>query len=176
MAGMAYTMQKERGWARFCSGQMYYSLVGRDLEHEFVPMLKATGMTMTVWSPLAGGFLSGKYTRESLKDRENRLSGFDFIPIDKEAGFRLIEQMREIGKAHGASVAQVALAWLLARPWISSVIVGASKLEQLEDNLKAIDLQLTPAQMQMLDKAFEPKPIYPNWFTTMTADPAHSNA
>ena len=173
---MAFTIQKERGWARFCSGQMYYSLVGRDLEHDFVPMLRETGMSLTVWSPLAGGFLSGKYTRESLKDRENRLSGFDFIPIDKEAGFKLIEQMREIGKAHGASVAQVAFAWLLAKSWITSVIVGASKLEQLEDNLKSAELALSEAEMKVLNKAFEPKPIYPNWFTEMTGDAVHNKA
>jgi aryl-alcohol dehydrogenase-like predicted oxidoreductase len=132
-AASALAIQKERGWARFTSGQMYYSLVTRDLDHEFVPFLQATGTGMNIWSPLAGGFLSGKYTRESFqqkereKDKGNRLAGVDFIPFDKELGFRVVEKLREIGRAHGASVAQIALAWLLTKPFVTSVILGATK-------------------------------------------------
>jgi len=90
-AATALQMQKARGWAQFSSGQMYYSLVGRDVEHEIAPFMRYAGLGMTVWSPLAGGFLSGKYTRENLKDSENRLAGFDFLPFDKEAGFKVVE-------------------------------------------------------------------------------------
>lgn len=175
-AAMALALQRERGWAQFTSGQMYYSLLGRDLEHEFVPFLRATGTGMTVWSPLTGGFLSGKYTPETLAAKENRLSAFDFVPFDKEAGFRLVEEMRRIGKAHGASVAQIALAWLLAKPYVTSVIVGASKMSQLEDNLKAADVQLLENELAQLDEITAPPALYPGWFTDKTTDQQHKEA
>ena len=181
-AASALAMQKERGWARFTSGQMCYSLLTRDLEHEFVPFLRATGTGMTVWSPLAGGFLSGKYTRESLQDKNkekekgNRLAGFDFIPIDKEAGFRVVEKLREIGRAHGASVAQVALAWLVAKPFVTSVILGATKMSQLEDNLQAMDVKLLDSEAAALDQMTAPPVQYPAWFTALTTDPKHKDA
>jgi aryl-alcohol dehydrogenase-like predicted oxidoreductase len=172
-AAMALTIQRERGWAQFTSGQMYYSLIGRDLEHEFVPFLRATGTGMTVWSPLAGGFLSGKYTRENLQAKENRLSGVNFIPFDKEAGFRIVEEMRTVGQAHSTTVAQIALAWLLAKSYVTSVIIGASKMSQLEDNLKSVDVQLSEAELDKLDELTAPQTSYPNWFTELTTDPEH---
>lgn len=179
-AAWALAIQQERGWARFTSGQMYYSLLTRDLEHDFVPFLNATGTGMTVWSPLAGGFLSGKYTRESFQQKEkeagNRLAGFDFIPFDKEAGFRLVEKMREIGHSHGASVAQVALAWLLAKPFVTSVILGATKMTQLEDNLQAMDVKLLDSELAILDQMSAPPLQYPAWFTAATTDPKHKDA
>jgi aryl-alcohol dehydrogenase-like predicted oxidoreductase len=175
-AAMAVTMRRERGWAQFTSGQMYYSLIGRDLEHEFVPFLRATGTGITVWSPLAGGFLSGKYTRENLQDKEHRLSGVNFIPFDKEAGFRVVEEMRRIGQPHGATVAQVALAWLLAKPYVTSVIMGASKMAQLEDNLKSVDVQLREAELTKLDELTASQPMYPGWFTELTTDQDHKRA
>lgn len=179
-AASALAIQSERGWARFTSGQMYYSLLGRDLEHEFVPFLRATGTGMNVWSPLAGGFLSGKYTRESLhekeKERGNRLAGFDFIPIDKDSGFRVVEKMREIGRPHGASVAQVALAWLLAKPFVTTVILGATKMTQLEDNLQAMDVKLLDSEIAALDQITSPPVQYPAWFTTATTDPVQREA
>ena len=166
----AVQMQRERGWARFVSAQMYYSLVGRDLEHEVVPFMRDAGVGLMVWSPLAGGFLSGKYTRESLKDKDNRLSGFDFLPLDKEWGFKVVDKLREVGGSRGASPAQVALAWLLAQPQVSTVLIGASKLSQLEDNLRAAEVKLTADELKALDDLTRPKPIYPNWFTATTAD------
>jgi aryl-alcohol dehydrogenase-like predicted oxidoreductase len=175
-AAMALTLQRERGWAPFTSGQMYYSLLARDVEQEFVPFLRATGTGMTVWSPLSSGFLSGKYARESFDDKENRLSGVSFLPLDKELGFRLVEEMRQIAKPHGATVAQVALAWLLAKPCVTSVIVGASKMSQLEDNLKAIDVQLREAELARLDEITAAPTQYPNWFTDMTTDSVHKEA
>lgn len=159
----AIEMQRANGWAQFTHGQMMYSLLGRGVEDEVLPAMRHYGLGMTAWSPLAGGFLSGKYTRENLKDADNRLSGFDMIPFDKEMGFALVEQMRAIAEAHGASVAQVALAWVLAKPAVSSVIVGASKLAQLDDNLAAAELALTPDEITALDKATTPPPTYPNW-------------
>ena len=173
-AATALQMQKARGWAQFSSGQMYYSLVGRDVEHEIAPFMRYAGLGMTVWSPLAGGFLSGKYTRENLKDSENRLAGFDFLPFDKEAGFKVVEMMRGIAERREASVAQIATAWLLAKPVVSSVIVGASKLHQLEDNLKAADLKLNDAEVAELDAITAPTPIYPNWFNVNLMDAQHA--
>lgn len=176
MAAAAITLQRERGWAQFTSGQMYYSLLGRDLEHEFVPFLRATGTGMTVWSPLAGGFLSGKYTREGTQEKESRLLGVELIPFDKETGFRAVEKMREIAKVHGASVAQIALAWLLAKPYVTSVIIGATKMSQLEDNLKVAELQLRDAEIAELDALTAPPALYPRWFAERTVDEPQKKA
>ena len=172
-AATALTMQRERGWAQFTSGQMYYSLLGRDLEQEFVPFLRETGTGMTVWSPLVGGFLSGKYSRDTEAAKEDRFSGVNFIPFDREKGFQLIEEMKTIATAHGASVAQIALAWLLAKPYVTSVIIGASKMAQLEDNLKSADVQLREAELSKLDEMTASATTYPNWFTEFTTDTEH---
>ncbi|MBC7505919.1 MAG: aldo/keto reductase [Sandarakinorhabdus sp.] len=165
----ALELQRANGWAPFSHVQMMYSLLGRGIEPEVLPMMARYGLGLTAWSPLAGGFLSGKYTRETLKDPENRLSGFDMIPFDKDKGFALVETLREIGGAHdgahGASVAQVALAWVLANPAVSSVIIGASKLSQLDDNIAAANIQLTAGELKRLDKATRPELQYPAWVT-----------
>ncbi len=173
---IAVQMQKGNGWAQFCSGQMNYSLVGRDVEHEVVPLMQYTGLGMTIWSPLAGGFLSGKYTRENLKDSDNRLAGFDLLPFDKEFGFTVVEKLRSVAQDHNASVAQVALAWLLSKPVVSSIIVGASKRHQLEENLKAIEIQLREIDLTALDEPTAPTPLYPNWFNANLIDPKHQAA
>ena len=149
----ALELQRANGWAPFTHVQMMYHLLGREVEHQILPMAAHYGLGFTAWSPLAGGFLSGKYTAENLNDPDNRLSGFDMIPFDKERGFALVERMRAIAAAHDASVAQVALAWLLSRAQVSSVLVGASKLSQLDDNLAAADLLLDAAELAALDKA-----------------------
>jgi aryl-alcohol dehydrogenase-like predicted oxidoreductase len=122
----AMEIQRARGLAPFTHGQMYYSLLGRDVERDVIPMMQRYGLGLTVWSPLASGFLSGKYTRETLSNPDNRFSGFDFLPFDKEQGFKLVEHMRRIADGHGATVAQVALAWLLAKPAVTSVILASS--------------------------------------------------
>ncbi len=175
-AATALQMQKERGWARFTSAQMYYSLVGREVEHEIVQFLRAAALGMTVWSPLAGGFLTGKYTRENLQESGNRLAGFDFLPFDKERGFEVVEKMRAIAQERGASVAQIAIAWLLARPAVASVILGASKLGQLEDDLGAIGKTLGVEEIAALDQLTAPPAIYPRWFNESTVDVQHRNA
>lgn len=156
----ALELQRANGWARFTHVQSMYHLLGREVEHQMLPMAAHYGLGLTAWSPLAGGFLSGKYTRENLSDPENRLSGFDALPIDKEKGFALVEQMRAIGEARGGSVAQVALAWLLAKPAVASVLVGASKLSQLEDNLAAADLSLSAGDIALLDEATVTQPDF----------------
>lgn len=175
-AATALALQKERGWAQFTSGQMYYSLITRDLEHDFVPFLRDTGTGLTVWSPLAMGILSGKYTRENLKDKDNRLSGVEMIPYDKDFAFKVVDRLREIGTRHGATPAQVALAWLLAKPYVSSVIIGASRMAQLEDNLKSVEIKLREADIAELDRLTAPPALYPNWFTEFSTDAVHKQA
>src|SRR5215468_1406196 len=139
-AATAVQMQKARGWAQFSSGQMYYSLVGRDVESEIVPFMRYAGLGMKVWSPLAGGFLSGKYTRENLKDSENRLAGFDFLPFDKDAGFKVVEKMRDIAERHGASVAQ-------------SIIMAMTEMSS-ELNQIVAELAQLPAEKQAVVREF----------------------
>ena len=166
----ALEIQKANGLAPFTHGQMHYSLLGRDVERDVVPMMQRYGLGLSVWSPLASGFLSGKYTRDNLGDPDNRYSGFDILPFDKEHGFKLVERMRAIADAHGASVAQVAIAWLLSKKAVTSVLLGASKPHQLQDNLGAADLALTAAEISALDAETVPAPVYPNWFIDNLAD------
>ena len=175
-AATALQIQRANQLAEFTSGQMHYALTGRDIEHDVIPFMRYSGLSLTVWSPLSAGFLSGKYTRETLKDPENRLSGFDIIPIDKEKGFQLLDRLRETAKARNASVAQVALAWLLAKPIVASIIIGASKALQLEDNLGAIKVQLSDAEIADLDQRTAPPVQYPNWFSERTVDVVHKEA
>ncbi|OXM86270.1 aldo/keto reductase [Paenibacillus rigui] len=176
LAAQAVQMQRERGWAAFINGQMYYSLIGRDVEHDTVPFMTSSGVGMTVWGPLAGGFLSGKYTRHNLNDPNNRLSGFDFLPHDKEKGFVILDTVKDIAQQHGATAAQVSIAWLMGQKHVSSVLLGASKLAQLHDNLKAAELELTPGELAALEQLTRPEPLYPNWFTAKLADPQVAEA
>jgi len=169
-------IQKQMNYSPVIAAQMYYSLVGRDLEHEIVPFCKHAGIGICAWSPLAGGFLSGRYTRRDPTGGKGRLATFDFLPFDKEKGYDLIDRMRAIAAEHKATVAQVALAWMLAKEFISVIIVGASKLSQFEDNLGALNLNLTSAEMQQLDQLTQPPALYPNWFHQQTQDTAVTKA
>lgn len=154
---------EKNGWTKFVSTQNYYSIAGRDLENEIVPMVQDQHMGILPWSPLAGGFLSGKYTRDNKPESDSRRLGFDFPPIDQEFAYDIIDVMKEIGDAHGVSVARIALAWVLAKPAVTSVIIGAKNTDQLLDNLKAADLSLTSEQLARLDEvSARPKP-YPRW-------------
>jgi aryl-alcohol dehydrogenase-like predicted oxidoreductase len=156
----AMEIQKARGLARFTHGQMYYSLLGRDVERDVLPMMRRYGLGMTVWSPLAYGFLSGAYSREDLARPDNRFSNFDLLGFDKEKGFAVVEVMRRIAQARRITVPQVAIAWLLARPGVTSVLLGATKLHQLDDNLGAADVVLAPEDMAELEAATKIEPIY----------------
>lgn len=148
--------------AKFVSLQAYYTIAGRDLEREVVPMLLDQKMGLMVWSPLAGGFLSGKYTREANAE-EGRRVNFDFPPVNKDKAFDIIDVMQEIAVAKDVTVAQVALGWLLHQPVVTSVIIGAKKQEQLQDNLKAVDVKLTADELSQLDVASKLSPEYPGW-------------
>ena len=171
MAAKAIGIQRARGWSQFRAAEMYYSLVGRDLEHELVPLCRDAGVGVMVWSPLAGGFLSGKYTKNKPKGESgDRLAGLDFIPYDRERGYALIDLLQSLATARGTSPAQLALAWLLTRPAVSSILVGASKMSQLDDNLKAVDLKVDADALAQLDAATTPTVPYPHWFTPRVAD------
>lgn len=145
---------------RFCSVQAYCSLVGRELEREILPAARDLGLGVMVWSPLAGGFLSGKYTGE--RAGAGRRAKFNYPPVDLERGDRIVEVLREIAAARDATPARVALAWLLHQDGVTSVIVGARKLQQLEDNLASVDLRLTDDELTRLDEVSALKPEYPN--------------
>jgi len=170
LAAKALGVQRMNGWAEFQAAEMYYSLVGRDIEHEIVPLALDAGIGIMVWSPLAGGFLSGKYSRENPQGDGGRLTGFDILPFDRDRGYALIDVLKEIAASHKASPSQVAIAWLLARPAVASVLVGANKLGQLEDNLAAASLTLSPDESSRLDEMTKPAAIYPNWFNTNIFD------
>ena len=169
-AATAVGIQEKRGWAKFKAAEMYYSLVGRDLEHELVPFVEHTGIGVLVWSPLAGGFLTGKYTKENPKGDGGRLTGFDTLPYDREKGHAIVAKLREIGKAHNASPAQIALAWLLTRKGVASILIGANKMAQLEENLGAVNVKLTAEQLTELDQLTAPTAIYPSWFGNRVVD------
>lgn len=158
----------KHGWTKFVSTQNYYSIAGRDLENEIVPMVEDQQMAILPWSPLAGGFLSGKYTRDNKPegdqgDGPSRRLVFDFPPVNQERAYDIIEVMQEIGNDLGVSVARIALAWVLARPGVTSVIIGAKNTDQLLDNISATDVSLTSEQLTQLDEiSAQPKP-YPQW-------------
>jgi len=175
-AAMALQIQKANGWAEFTSGQMHYSLLNREVEHDLIPFMQYASLGMSVWSPLAGGFLSGKYTRENIKDSENRHSAFDIVPFEREHGFKLVELMRTIAAEHDANVADVAIAWLLSKPIVNSIIIGSSKLHQLEANLKSASVQITPKSLEALDKATALNQIYPYSFHARVVDQAQRTA
>lgn len=162
----ALQRSEANGWARFETLQAYYTIAGRDLEREIVPMLQSERMGLMVWSPLAGGLLSGKYDRES-EASEGRRAAFDFPPVDKPRAFDIIDAMRPIAAAHDASVAQVALAWLLHQPFVTTVIIGAKRIEQLDDNLRAVAVKLPPDDLAVLDKISALRAEYPAWMMAM---------
>ncbi|MGN6499141.1 MAG: aldo/keto reductase [Tsuneonella sp.] len=153
------------GLEKFASLQAYYTIAGRDLEREIVPMLQSEGVGLMVWSPLAGGLLSGKYTRGSddKSEGEGRRAAFEFPPVEMDRAFDLIDAMKRIGEGKGASVAQVALAWLLYQPVVSTVIVGAKRADQLADNIGACEIELSQAELDELDTLSRLPREYPGW-------------
>jgi aryl-alcohol dehydrogenase-like predicted oxidoreductase len=165
---MAWSLMKALGisalhdWARFESLQAYYSIAGRDLERELAPLLKDQKLGLLVWSPLAGGFLSGKFRRDQ-EPEDARRTNFDFPPVDKERAFDIIEVMDEIAANHQASVAQIALAWLLHQDVVTSIIIGAKRMDQLEANLAAVDIQLEDEELQRLNEVSDLPSEYPGW-------------
>jgi aryl-alcohol dehydrogenase-like predicted oxidoreductase len=153
----ALTISHFRNLARFDTLQAYYSIAGRDLERELVPLLEAERTGLLVWSPLAGGLLSGKFSRDNQKPADSRRSNFDFPLVDKERTWNILDAIAPIAKAHNCSAARISLAWLLAKPVVTSIIIGAKRLDQLEDNIAATELTLTSDEVSALP------PEYPGW-------------
>jgi aryl-alcohol dehydrogenase-like predicted oxidoreductase len=159
----ANTLAEARGWARFETVQAYYSIAGRDLERDLVPMMASEQVGLMVWSPLAGGLLSGKFGPGAEESKDARRAQFDFPPVDKERAWKCVAVMREVAKTHDTSVARVALAWVLAKKFVTSVIIGAKNPAQLDDNLAAAELELTAEEVQKLDEVSALPKEYPGW-------------
>lgn len=150
-------------WNEFVSVQAYYSIAGRDLEREVFPLLQDQKLGLMVWSPLAGGFLSGKFKRDQVAPEGSRRANFDFPPLDKDKAYDCLAAMEPVANAHDVSVAQVALAWILSKRQVSSIIIGARRMDQLKDNLASSKLVLAEAELKALDEASALSPEYPGW-------------
>ncbi|TAN03378.1 MAG: aldo/keto reductase [Rhizobiaceae bacterium] len=159
----ALGISERRGFARFETVQAYYSIAGRDLEREIVPLMTEEKLGLMVWSPLAGGLLSGKYGPGAPGNGEGRRTGFDFPPVDKDRAWASVAVMREIAARHDSSVATVALAWILSKPFVMSIIIGASRMDQLEQNLAATKLRLDEEDIARLDEVSALPKEYPGW-------------
>jgi aryl-alcohol dehydrogenase-like predicted oxidoreductase len=169
----ALAISDKRGWERFVTLQSLYSLLARELENEMVPLCLDQRLGILVWSPLYGGFLSGKYRRGKPQPKGTRLSGPQprFLQVDEEKGFDIVEELDKIAKAHNASVAQAALNYLLTKEGISSVIIGARTPQQLADNLKTTDWEMSAEEVSRLDEMSQPVPIYPYWMQKLLPPP-----
>ncbi|MET3898452.1 aryl-alcohol dehydrogenase-like predicted oxidoreductase [Devosia sp. UYZn731] len=159
----ALGLSDKHGWARFETLQAYYTIAGRDLERDLVPLIEDQKLGLMVWSPLAGGLLSGKYDRDGNAPDGSRRANFDFPPVNKDRAFNAVDVMREIGNAKGVSVARIALAWVLHQKHVMSVIIGAKTIEQLDDNLAATAVKLTEDELKRLDTVSALPPEYPGW-------------
>ena len=156
-------LASKHGWERFESLQAYYTIAGRDLESELVPLLKDEQMGLMVWSPLAGGLLSGKFGRDGQGPAGTRRASFDFPPVNKDRAYDCIDAMKKIGDARSVSVAQIALAWLLSKSHVTTLIIGAKNEEQLKDNLAVTSLELTAKEVATLDEVSALPREYPGW-------------
>jgi aryl-alcohol dehydrogenase-like predicted oxidoreductase len=171
----ALAISEFKNLARFDTVQAYYSIAGRDLERELVPLLEAEKTGLLVWSPLAGGLLSGKFSRENQNPRGSRRSEFDFPIVDKDRTWKILEVIAPIAKAHDCTPARISIAWLLSKPVVTSVIIGAKRLDQLHDNLAAANLKLTDDEIKQLDEVSTLPPEYPGWmFTLQSAERAEA--
>ena len=159
----ALGISERRGFARFETVQAYYSIAGRDLEREIVPMMAEEKLGLMVWSPLAGGLLSGKYGPGAPGNGEGRRANFDFPPVNKDRAWACVAAMREVAGKHDVSVAEVALAWVLAKPFVTTIIIGAKRIEQLDQNLAAVNLKLDADDMAKLDEVSALEAEYPSW-------------
>lgn len=163
-AATALGMQREHNLEKFVTAQMYYSLVGRELEHEFISFAHYHQIGILVWSALAGGFLSGKYKRGQAPPEGTRFADAGrFVPFDPERGYTVVEALETVAARHGVSPTRVALAWTMSQPMISSVIIAARRIDHLEDNIMAAELKLTPEDFETLHAASDPGTPYPKW-------------
>ncbi|WP_297457085.1 aldo/keto reductase [Persephonella sp.] len=165
------SLQEAKNYAKFVSAQMYYSLLGRDIEFEVVPACETLGLGILAWSPLAGGFLTGKYSRDNIPEgsRYARMER-PFLRFDFEKGYFVVDELRKLAEKYNATVSQVALNWIKAKPFISSIIIGVRSLEQLKDNLGCVNWDLSEEDISYLDEITAPERPYPQWFLDMFAD------
>jgi aryl-alcohol dehydrogenase-like predicted oxidoreductase len=161
----ALGISERHNQARFVANQIHYSLVSRDAERDLAPMAEDEGLSLTVWSPLAMGFLTGRIDRTGAAEQDTRRArlGYDFVPFDLEKGVKVVDVLRVVAARHEVSPARVAIAWLLAQRAVTSVIIGARRLDQLADNVAAGDLVLTDQDLAELDEVSRPPVAYPNW-------------
>jgi aryl-alcohol dehydrogenase-like predicted oxidoreductase len=163
----AIGISRHHNWSEFVSVQAHYSIAGRDLERDIFPLVQDQKLGLMIWSPLAGGFLSGKFKRDQALPTGSRRTTFDFPPLDKEKAFNCLDAMEPIAKEHGISIAQVALAWILSKQQVSSIIIGARRMEQLKDNLAATKLYLSEAELKTLDAPGTLLQEYPGWMLAL---------
>jgi aryl-alcohol dehydrogenase-like predicted oxidoreductase len=166
----ALAISGRQGLEPFVTLQAYYSLVARDLENELVPLCLDQGLGILPWSPLAGGSLTGKYRRGDERPQGARRSDPDgqFLQFDEEQGYDIVEELDRIAKERGGTVSQAALNYLLAKPCVSSVIIGARTEEQLKENLGTVEWEMTPEEITRLDALSPPPRVYPNWMLEFT--------
>lgn len=163
MVMKAQGIADKNGWNKFIGLQYFYSLAGRDIEREIVPLAQDQNLGIMPWSPLAGGFLSGKYTRDIEKTGNSRRDTFDFPPIDKEKTYDIVDVITEIGQQYNASPSQIALTWVRQQPGITSTIIGAKNIEQLNDNIKSIEIELSTAHLERINAISTLTKEYPEW-------------
>jgi len=163
MVAKANGIADKMGWTKFVALQNYYSIAARDVEREIIPLALSEGLALMPWSPLAGGFLSGKFTRNSEVAGDSRRDTFDFPPLNKAKAYDIIDVLLQIGENHKVSAAQVALAYILKKPAVTSIIIGAKKHDQLMDNIAATKLLLSEEEMLQLDTISALTPEYPGW-------------
>lgn len=166
MKALAYSQYNH--FEKFVSLQAYYTIAGRDLERELIPLLKDQNVGLMVWSPLAGGFLSGKYKRNATSEEGRRNEAFDFPPLNKDRAFDVIDVLQPMANEKKATVAQLALAWLLHQSAVTTVIIGANRIEQLDDNLKSTEIKFTSAELEKLDAVSKLTAEYPGWMLERT--------
>src|SRR6202000_2417544 len=163
MVMKAIGIAKKHGWNKFVGLQYYFSLTSRDIEREVLPLAKDQTLAVMPWSPLAGGLLSGKFTRNNEKAGDSRRDIFDFPPVNREKAYDIIDVIMEIGKQHDVSAAQVALAWVRLQKGITSTIIGAKNPDQLKDNLQSVDLELSTDELKRIDEVSALSKEYPGW-------------
>ena len=169
-AAASIELQRAHGWAPFTHGQMFYSLACRDVERDMVPMMARYGLGLTVWSPLAFGLLSGRINADNIGDAGTRFADGDMLDLDKARAFAVLRVMQRLARDYEASVAQIAFAWLLAKPAVTSVLIGASRIEQLDDNIAAGALRLSDEDIAELDAVTVPAGVYPYAMNAATED------
>lgn len=163
MVMKALGIAEKNGWNKFVGMQYFYSLSGRDIEREILPLAADEKLAVMPWSPLAGGFLSGKYTRENEKAGNSRRDSFDFPPVNKEKGYDIIDVLNEIGKNYEVKAAEIALAWVRQQPLVTSTIIGAKNPEQLKSNIHSTELTLTTDELKHIDEVSALPKEYPGW-------------